>query len=266
MKNNDLDIQGYIKLDNKYYKYNYEIDGVYYCYNNIIIDNNEVKKYDKEKYIVMDYFIIDLINKRIVTYDKYIKDSFPEIFNIEKISITKIKKENKMFREVEIVSFDKKITRLTLDNNNNLIKIDSNITCDIPNNFLIRNKYLQEINLFNVKNVGDYFLYTNTDLSLVNIPRVENIGISFLCCNRNVKSVNFLHAKNIHNYFFNYNTEIEVVNLPNVEKIYAGFLHNDKKLKVLNVKDYIYDYYKDKFPLLNDYQNQKVLAKKVLKY
>ena len=67
----DLINYGYIKANNsKYYKYNYEINNVYYCPNNVIIDNGEVKKYEpKERYLVLDYFIIDLKEKKIELYD-----------------------------------------------------------------------------------------------------------------------------------------------------------------------------------------------------
>ena len=49
--------------DGKFYKYNYEINNVYYCTDNVIIDNYEVKKLEKERYILLDYFIIDLKEK-----------------------------------------------------------------------------------------------------------------------------------------------------------------------------------------------------------
>lgn len=39
-QNNGFEIPGYVKAnDGKYYKYNYEINNIYYCPNNIVIDN-----------------------------------------------------------------------------------------------------------------------------------------------------------------------------------------------------------------------------------
>ena len=67
-----FEIPGYVKAnDKKYYKYNYEINNKYYCPNNIIIDNFEVKRYDKERYIILDYFILDMKERRIYLYDGY---------------------------------------------------------------------------------------------------------------------------------------------------------------------------------------------------
>lgn len=47
----NFEIKGYVMAnDGKYYKYNYEINNVYYCPDNIIIDNFNVKRYDKSRY------------------------------------------------------------------------------------------------------------------------------------------------------------------------------------------------------------------------
>lgn len=73
--------------DGKFYKFNYELNNIYYCPNNIIIDRFEViKKYqEKEKYLILDYFIIDLVNKKIELYDNRLEDTFAKhIDNIKK--------------------------------------------------------------------------------------------------------------------------------------------------------------------------------------
>ena len=73
-----FEIPGYVLArDGKYYKYNFELYNTYYCPNNIIIENGEVKKYDKAKYIVFDYFILKLDGeKKIFLADNLINDSF----------------------------------------------------------------------------------------------------------------------------------------------------------------------------------------------
>ena len=73
-----FDIPNYVLAsDGRLYKYNYELNNIYYCPDNIIIDNFEVKKYPKEKYLITDYFIIDLVNKTISLYDENTRDTFP---------------------------------------------------------------------------------------------------------------------------------------------------------------------------------------------
>ena len=88
---NSFEIPGYVKAsDGKFYKYNYEINNIYYCENNVIIDNFEVKEYPHEQYIIFDYFILDLKNKQIQPYWKELKDSFPNTIG----TIKDIKIEN----------------------------------------------------------------------------------------------------------------------------------------------------------------------------
>ena len=69
----DLELPGYVLAnDGKFYKYNYEINNIYYCPDNIIIDRFGVKKdyQEKEKYILADYFLIDLVNKKVKIYTR----------------------------------------------------------------------------------------------------------------------------------------------------------------------------------------------------
>ena len=169
---NSFEIPGYVKAnDKKYYKYNYEINNIYYCPNNIIIDNFKVKGYDKERYIILDYFILDMKERRIYLYDETIYDSFTNEFNnIEKIEIKK--------------EVDKKIIidnniEITLNKDNNIIKY-INIICEkIRNNFLRYNKSLQELYLPQVKVIGNNFLRYNKSLQELYLPQVKVIENDF---------------------------------------------------------------------------------------
>lgn len=40
--------------DGKYYKYNYEINNIYYCPNNVIINNFKVIRLPKDKQLLID--------------------------------------------------------------------------------------------------------------------------------------------------------------------------------------------------------------------
>ena len=83
-----FELKGWIKAkDSKFYKYNYVINNIYYCHNNIIIDSkrNVIKDYiEKEKYIVIDYFVLDIVNKELFLYDNRLKDSFIDDIDIKK--------------------------------------------------------------------------------------------------------------------------------------------------------------------------------------
>lgn len=64
-ENKEFTLPDYVlALDGKYYKYNYKINNIYYCPNNIIIDNYQVKKITNQEYLLVDYFIINLRTKK----------------------------------------------------------------------------------------------------------------------------------------------------------------------------------------------------------
>ena len=231
-KGNKIEIPGYVMAkDGKYYKYNYEINNIYYCPNNIIIDNFEVKKYDKEKYIIMDYFILDLQNKKLYLYDGKFEDSFENIFkNISKITIKNIDKGKEI-----IVECDKNIVnKIILDSNNNIISLDSNINI-IYDYFLYCNKKLTELNLPEVKNIRNCFLYYNENLTKLSLPEVENIGDYFLYYNQNLTELNLPKVKNIRNGFLYYNENLIELNLPKVKNIGNFFLCHNQNLIELNL-------------------------------
>lgn len=92
---NEFEIPNYVRAnDGKYYKYNYEINNTYYCPNNIIIENFRPKRLPKEKYILMDYFILDLQDKKIYAYDYRIDDGFDASINSNLSSIDKLVVKN----------------------------------------------------------------------------------------------------------------------------------------------------------------------------
>ena len=84
-----------------------------YYYVNIIIDNFEVKKYPKERYILLDYFILDLKQKTINLYDEQIEDSFIHSFgNIKKINVINDKENSFRIIEIDIPKLEKIIIKI----------------------------------------------------------------------------------------------------------------------------------------------------------
>lgn len=85
--NSNFELKNYVLAkDGKYYKYNYELNNIYYCPNNIIIDNFEVidTYTQNERYIVFDYIVIDLQEKKIFLYDEDLMEGFiKRVKNIE---------------------------------------------------------------------------------------------------------------------------------------------------------------------------------------
>ena len=253
------ELQYVLGSDNKYYRYNMEINNIYYCENNIIVDNGKViTKYNKEKerYILIDYFIIDKKEKNITLYDEEIKDSF--IDTINKIGIIKDIIETKE-KEVIIIYEDLKEVKIKLDETNNIIGCMNNYVEIIYDKFLYYNIYLKyinlpkverieryflfrninltELNLENVQKIGDNFLYNNEKLWKINLPKVKEIGNCFLNYNENLTELNLENVEEIGDYFLHYNKVLKKIKLPKVKKIGSNFLRENEKIKILNLEN-----------------------------
>ncbi len=205
---NEFDLPGYVRAgDGKHYKYNYEINNVYYCPNNIIIDNFQVKKLPKEKKIVMDYFILDLQEKNLKLYDKRINDFFlKSIVDIKKIEVKNVDGG----KEIIIYNQEREvIVKITLDKNNNIIGLLNNI----------------------ITKTGDYFLYYNKRLTSIDFPNLEQTGNYFLSCNEHLISINLPNLKQTGNYFLFNNQTLINFNFPNLEQTGDYFLALNKQNK-----------------------------------
>ena len=234
-KNFELD--GYVRAgDGKLYKYNYEINNIYYCPDNIIIDNfNVIRDYQQmERYIVLDYFIIDLKEKKIELYDKNIKDSFiDDLVNIEKIDVEKDKETGN--KEIKITIEGKEPIIIKIDKENNIIGYENNNLVEVGDNFLRYNYSLKNISLSKVETIGDNFLWDNGVLESITLPNVEMIGDSFISSNNILKEVTLPKAKKIGHDFLYWNRELENIELSNVETIGDSFLPWNETLENISI-------------------------------
>lgn len=215
---NTEDFKGFVRAnDGKFYKYNHERFGVYFCRNNVIIQYGTIIKLEKEKYIIMDYVVLNLQDKEFITFS-FNNDSFTStIKNINKIEVKK-QGSNKLI----IFKTDKEDIKVEIDKNGEIIGYINNNITEIKDNFLDRNKKLQYIEMNNVLSIGDNFLLHNKKLKSLNINKVEAIGDNFLEFNRCslIKKINFPKLKNIGNGFMIFcKSGIEEISLPNVKSI-----------------------------------------------
>ena len=225
----DFEIPNYVLAnDGKYYKYNYEINNIYYCTDNIIIDNFQVKKYEKDRYIIFDYFILDMKEKTINLYNN-IKDSFHKYNkNIENIKIRKEKDKKHILLEKE----NHQIV-IILDSENKMISYYNDLILYISNNFLNYNHYLKSIYLPNALEIKDDFMVINECLKKVHMPSLVKVGDNFLEHNTNLEDITFPNLKNIDNDFLSYNCSIVNVDLPLVEEIGNNFICLGGKIRHL---------------------------------
>ncbi len=226
--NFDFEIPNYVKVKNKHYKYNYEIYNNYYCPDNIIIYNFDVQKYDKEKYIIMDYFILDLVNKTIELADSNDYDSFyVELQNIEKINVIKIKTG----KIINLTLKDKDSVEIELDNNNVIVGYKNPNIRTIYNDFLFFNETLRNLELPNVLKIDNHFLEFNDSLTTLNLPKVEEIGNNFMNYNTTLKKLSLPKVKKINERFLSSNQNLKSLDLPEVITIGYDFLRTNNEMK-----------------------------------
>lgn len=246
----DFTIPEYVRAeDGKFYKYNITTGNNYICQNNIIIKDGKVTKYDKEKYIIFDYFILDLQNNKIKSCLNCLMDSFCDSLDINKIEVfnNKENKTKKIVINKEIIIVINDDNKMIYYRNPIITKIDDSFLynsgyldiqeIDLPNvlelnnGFLEYNKSLEKASLESVVKIGDYCFNHNKKLKEIYLPNVEVIGKDFLVCNKDLKELSLPNVKQIGNNFIYCNRELERINVPNVIRIGNAFLDFNTSLK-----------------------------------
>ena len=245
--------------DGKYYKYNMEINGIYYCPGNVIIDHGEVKQLESEKEVLMDYFILDKEKKTLRLYDTSIPDSFLDGFeNIEKIEMIKNPDKEKQTRLIKIKTKDSDIpVVIEIDKDNNIVGYENQELKQVGKGFLGYNKNLRELNLPLVeivgnylllsnhklsnlnmpqlKEVGDYFLKSNILLSQLNLPQLTEVGHLFISGGGFIRQINLPQLKKTGDYFLGSNEYIDEIYLPQLEEAGDDFLYANKRISQINL-------------------------------
>lgn len=183
----NFELEGYVLAnDGKYYKYNSERNNIYYCPNNIIIDNFEVKKYDPSRYLVIDCFILDIKDKKITPYvDSEDEDFVGSLEDIEKIEVTKIEQGKKI--NIYFKNNNKEIVTIEIDKSNNMIRLNDPNLITIGDRFLSHNQTLREFTAPRLTVIGNRFLSQNKDLTKFIAPNLKNVGDYFLAFNRDLE-------------------------------------------------------------------------------
>jgi len=227
----NFEIKGYVMAnDGKYYKYNYEINNVYYCPDNIIIDNFNVKRYDKSRYLIIDYFIIDLSNKSINLYDKKLSDSFCDVIkDINKIEIDNIDSGKK----ITILGDNNKSLEIITDKDGKIISLKMNKIYDIGDKFLSYNTSLQKFTAENLTEVGDDCLCFNNTLQELYFPNLTMVGHQFLICNTSLQKFTAENLIMVGCRFLPYNTSLQKFTAENLIEVGDDFLRRNNTLQEL---------------------------------
>ena len=227
-KYNNFELEHYVRAGNKFYRYNHEINNIYYCDNNIIIDHFRVKKLNSDSQILADYFVFDLKQKIVYCYDEAMQeyDSFIEsIGEIEDMHLENNKITIKVKEGEDVI--------IKLNTNKQIVGyINPNVKV-IGHFFLEFHECLEELDMQNLIMCMDEFCYCNTSLKKINVPNLTECGIGFCYWNNSLTEISFENMTKCGSYFFYKNQTLKRANLPKLEKYGVnGFLENNKQVEI----------------------------------
>ena len=227
-------IPGYVVADDgKYYKYNMEINGNYYCPGNVIIDHGNVIKLEPEKQELIDYFILDKENKTLSLYDDplllLLSDSFIDGFkSIDSIEMANNNNSEQKTKTITIKekSSDKPITIEINKESNSIIGYTNENLVNLGDNFLMYNKQLSELNVPNVTNIGAGCLANNKELKKFEAPNLDPFKYDFF-----IKPHMKMNRKLSELYVPNLTKESK----ENLEYVFSVVKENSKEGKTQNI-------------------------------
>ena len=229
----DFEIPNYVRAaDGKYYRYNFECNNIYYCPDNIIIDSFNEVSFPKEKYILFDVFLLDLVDKKLEKYDKSCYDGAEKIFsNIKSIKI----ENNGDTKGIYIICEDDIRVYFQLNKYNQIISVVMDGVEIIPSCFLENSSSIKTFSSKDTIEIYDYFLTDCEDLEYLYLPKCKTIGDMFACSAKLLKSISLPNVRKIEDEFLTYNKLIENIYMPNLETVGRLFLKDNSSLKEINL-------------------------------
>lgn len=215
--------------DGKFYKFNLRLGETFFCENNVMIKNNEPIIFDKFQSCLVENYLIDFKNKKIMNVFNNKKDEF--IKSIGKIENIKISKDSEKNKIIDLLNKKGEVVKLIVNKKNQLIGYENKNIIKINNNFLSFNKCLQKLDLPNVSEIGNGVLSQNVYLEECNIPNIKRIGSRFLYCNLKLKIFKAPYLGKIDNCMLSYNSLLNEIFIPNVKSIGNCFLMSNLELK-----------------------------------
>ena len=237
------DLKYYRGNDGRYYRYNIEMDGVYYCSDNIIIkDGKVITKYaeEKERYIFAEHALIDLKRKKVsFPFPSFIRetDAFVNSINavgkIKNIDVVK-NGENKI---ITIKYEEDKEVKIEIDKNNAIVGYQNDHVKEIESFFLTFNTEMKYLSLKNCETIAQDFLDYNTKLSDVSLDKVRKIESMFLNQNQALTSLSLPSLEELGSYALGANTVLSEVNMPKVKIIGNYVFSSNQSLRRISFKE-----------------------------
>ena len=257
LNNPSFACEGYtLANDGRYYKYNMEIEGDYYCPGNVaILGNRTPQKVGKlEEGIIADYFYINQKEKSIELINPELQDSFIDDFknkdgssNIKGIDIVTNKEEiEKIITQNEadvskIIKIFKQDVKnpviIGIDKNNNIVAYKNDGLEQVKHNFLRYNQGLTHLDTPNLRKAGDCFLCDNNKMTQLNLPKLKQTGFGFLYKNDSLVNAELPKLEQVGDCFLINNNTLEQLNLPKLKNTGDDFLLSNGIMKQIELPE-----------------------------
>ena len=220
--------------DGKMYRYNHWFNGIHYCSDNIIIDEqNNVKKLDKDKIELVDYFIIDKQTKEVKLYDEELVDAFPDsIGKIKKVETQKLDNDNKL---IKILSKDGQTTELVVNKYGCVEEYKNESVEKLGDNFFYES-YIKKFEATKVKEIGKGVLKNAYYLKEIRLPEAEVFGDNFLKNGYNLENIYSPKVIIVGNNVCRNCENINEIDFPELIEVGDRFFKGAEKLNKVNMK------------------------------
>jgi hypothetical protein len=225
----EFELRGYVTYGIKMYKYNIEVDGVYYCVGNKVIEYDTVVEYG-EDYILLDYYVLDLKAKKLGVCDSVRVEGYVDCFTDYFLDITKIEVRVDRVNDFRVIRiWDGGVARAEIkERRGRVVVLRLLNVVEIGQCFMLRNKYLEEFYCSSVGKIDDKFMVDNRGLRVFSCPNLTDVGYSDMSCNGLWEDD-----------FGSYGEELEGLNCPKLKAIGDSFLENNNGLKELKMESLV---------------------------
>lgn len=234
----DFEMPHYLRYDDKYYHYNNEIDGVYYCDNNVIIDDLRGEIYQLPEHLILaGYHIFDIKNRSVYTFGSgegdYGIDEFCKSFG----EITSIEQKGKKGKDKVITIKVKggEDVEILVNGRDNIVGLTNNNIGHVGHYFLDNNSSIKKVVMNNLKTCGHLFLGSAQNLQELSLPLLRSCGDGFLFWNEKLTALSLPSLQECEDYFLDKNTTIESVSMPNLKTCGHGFMFGNNALTTLSL-------------------------------
>ena len=228
-----------VASDGKLYKYNYEIGDIYFCPDNIIIDDLEIKKYDKSRYLIMNYYILDMSkgSKGIKIYEGIQDDHIAnDCFSDTVKDVTNIDINNDLDGKRVVVSNDKgESLYILLDQNNQIVGLKIKGVSKIGDDFMFRNDPLLTIEAPDLVQVGSEFMMHGSTLLKASFSKLEVVGDDFLGNAKSLQKIDAPCLRKVGSDFLHSNRMLCELSLPDLVEMGNSFMRMNNSLVSLSV-------------------------------